>query len=125
MNKKWSLAIIILVLLHGFGTSALSGAITSLNTQSTDQYDMVIIAPNGFSDELQPLIDHKNAINLSTTIKTIEDIYLEYPGRDKSEQIKYFIKDALDQWNITFVLLVGGANQLPTLISQSFGNRYL
>ncbi len=29
-------------------------------------------------------------------------------GRDKPEQIKYFIKDAIETYNITFVLLVGG-----------------
>jgi hypothetical protein len=71
-------------------------------------YDMVIIAPSAFSDALQPLIDHKNTYGVETTLKTTEDIYTEYTGFDKAEQIKYFIKDALEQWNITYVLLAGG-----------------
>ena len=73
-----------------------------------DLYDMVIIAPEKFSEPLQPLIDHKNAYGVNTILKTTEKIYGEYTGRDKPEQIKYFIKDAKETWNITYVLLVGG-----------------
>ncbi len=71
-------------------------------------YDMVIIAPSAFSTALQPLIEHKNTYGIETTLKTVEDIYAEYDGFDKAEQVKYFIKDALEQWNIKYVLLVGG-----------------
>jgi hypothetical protein len=72
------------------------------------EYKLVIIAPAKFSSALQPLIDHKIAKGISTTLKTTEDIYKEYTGYDKPEQIKYFIKDALETWNTTYVLLVGG-----------------
>jgi hypothetical protein len=78
-----------------------------------DQYDMVIIAPSTFSDELQPLIDHKNSRGVGTILKTTEEIYGEYMGRDAPEKIKYFIKDAIENWGIKFVLLVGGAAQVP------------
>jgi hypothetical protein len=73
-----------------------------------DQYDMVIITPEKFVSNLQPLVDHKNNHGIHTTIKTTEAIYTEYEGRDKAEQIKYFIKDAIEQFNIRYVLLVGG-----------------
>lgn len=73
-----------------------------------DMYDMVIIAPDIFSDALQPLIDHKIDHGLSTILKTTEEIYNEYSGQDQQEQIKYFIKDAKEQWGVTYVLLVGG-----------------
>jgi Peptidase family C25/PKD domain len=78
-----------------------------------DGYDMVIIAPSEFSLNLQPLIDHKNSHGVQTILKTTEEIYGEYEGRDETEQIKYFIKNAIENWNIRFVLLVGGAEQLP------------
>ncbi|MCK4225039.1 MAG: peptidase C25 [candidate division Zixibacteria bacterium] len=78
-----------------------------------DDYDMVIIAPSMFSEELQPLIDHKNSRGVQTILKTTEEIYAEYMGRDEPEQIKYFIKDAIETWGVRFVLLVGGASQLP------------
>lgn len=73
------------------------------------EYQLVIIAPAKFSSALQPLIDHKILKGISTTLKTTEDIYSEYTtGYDKPEQIKLFIKDALETWNTTYVLLVGG-----------------
>jgi len=72
------------------------------------EYDLVIIAPSIFSSELQELTNHKNSFGMNTILKTTEDIYGEYSGVDKPEQIKYFIKDALDTWNIKYVLLVGG-----------------
>jgi hypothetical protein len=70
--------------------------------------DMVIIAPSEFSNNLTALINHKNDHGIKTLLKTTEDIYLEYSGLDKPEKIKYFIKDALEQWGIKYVLLVGG-----------------
>jgi hypothetical protein len=75
--------------------------------QKTD-YDLAIISPESFSDALQPLIEHKNSYGVKTVLKTIEEIYSEYNGFDTAEQVKYFIKDALEQWNIKYVLLVGG-----------------
>ena len=77
-------------------------------TSTTAEYDLVIIAPSKFTNELQPLVDHKIAHGVKTILKTTEDIYAAYSGRDKSEQIKYFIKDAKETWGITYVLLVGG-----------------
>ena len=75
-----------------------------------DPYDMVIIAPEKFSTALQPLLDHKNDNGVKTFLKTAEDIYDEYTGIDKAEQIKYFIKDTIENNDITYVLLVGGKN---------------
>ena len=78
------------------------------NKMMLTDYDMVIIAPEKFSASIQPLIDHKNSHGILTFLKTTENIYNEYGGRDKAEQIKYFIKDALEQSNISYVLLIGG-----------------
>ncbi|MBS3778419.1 MAG: peptidase C25, partial [Candidatus Thermoplasmatota archaeon] len=74
----------------------------------TSTYDLVIIAPNEFSTALQPLIDHKNNRGIETTLKTTEGIYAEYDGIDEAEQIKYFIKDAVETWGTSYVLLIGG-----------------
>jgi len=74
----------------------------------TTTYNLVVIAPSKFTGELQRLVDHKNSLGVKTILKTTEDIYDEYSGVDKPEQIKYFIKDAIETWNITYVLLVGG-----------------
>ncbi len=74
-----------------------------------DIYDLVIITPSKFEQELQPLIDHKISKGMNTTLKTTEDIYVEYTdGRDKQENIKLYIKDAIEELGISYVLLVGG-----------------
>jgi len=73
-----------------------------------EEYDMVIIAPSKFVSALEPLVEHKNNHGIETFIATTEEIYGNYSGRDHAEQIKYFIKDAIENHNIRFVLLVGG-----------------
>jgi Peptidase family C25/Propeptide_C25 len=79
----------------------------------SDQYDLVIISPSEFSNELQPLIDHKISMGVNTTLKTTEEIYSEYSGFDNAEKIKYFIKDAVETLGIDYVLLIGSINKLP------------
>jgi hypothetical protein len=113
--KKYVLLVIGILIICGIETSALSGINLKTTFQgfSNEEYDMIIISPNLFSTALQPLIDHKNSRNVKTILMTTEEIYNSYPGRDKPEQIKYFIKNALDTWGITYVMLVGGANQIP------------
>ncbi len=72
------------------------------------QYQLLIIAPPEFKDALQPLVDHKNKIGIATILKTTDEIYSSYNGRDEPEKIKYAIKDAIEQYGIKYVLLVGG-----------------
>ena len=78
-----------------------------------EEYNLLIISPSEFSNELQPLIYHKDNYGIGTLIKTTEEIYNEYNGYDEAEEIKYFIKDALDNYGIEYVLLIGGIEKLP------------
>jgi hypothetical protein len=80
---------------------------------TADEYDLVIIAPDQFSSSLQLLIDHKNRYGVRTFLKTTEEIYNEYEGRDNAEQIKYFIKDAIETYGISYVFLVGNIDLVP------------
>jgi len=82
------------------------------------KYDLVIIAPRRFSYRLKPLVEHKNKMGLNTTLKTTESIYREAltgkyisRGVDKAEKIKLFIHWAKENWDIDYVLLVGGKKQ--------------
>ncbi len=115
MNKIISILLTIILVFGSFVTCVTSENIMKTNSYEKihEDYDMVIISPIIFSSTLQTLIDHKNDRNFYTFLKTTEDIYNEYTGRDKPEQIKYFIKDAIESWNISYVLLVGGAAQIP------------
>jgi hypothetical protein len=73
-----------------------------------DEYDLVIIAPPRFSSGLGKLVNHKNDNNVRTMLKTTKDIYKEFQGFDKPEQIKKFIQYAKENYNVSYVLLVGG-----------------
>ena len=78
-----------------------------------DEYDLLIICPSKFEDELQELKLHKESYGIKTTIMTTDDIYRRYNGRDEQEKIKYAIKDAIEKYGIKYVLLVGDANLIP------------
>lgn len=83
-------------------------------------YDLVIITPSEFSDYLQPLVSHKNNHGMETNLILLEDIYSNFSGRDKAEQIKWFLTYALDTWNIKYALLVGDINKLPIRSVKSY-----
>lgn len=72
-------------------------------------YDLLILAPAEFETALQPLVDHKNSFGMNTTLVTLESIYSEITeGRDDAENVKLYIKKAIEDYGITYVLLVGG-----------------
>ncbi len=84
----------------------------------TEEYDMIIICKDSYAKTLEPLVTHKNTHGIQTKLIAVSDIYsgTYFPaeGRDKPEQIKYFIKNAKETWNITYVMLVGNYTQVPT-----------
>jgi len=76
-----------------------------------DVYDMVIITAEKFQAKAQELADHKNSVGVETTVETVENILSDpdySSGRDDAEKIKLFVKDALEEWGIHYVLLFGG-----------------
>ncbi len=87
-----------------------------------DVYDLVIISPSEFLNELQPLVSHKNNYGVETIIKTTEAIYSEYDGFDEAEEIKYFIKDTIEDWGADYILLVGSIDKLP--IRTTYGGNW-
>jgi len=110
---KKIIPIIVLGILVLSGLQAYAENITIENDINSNEcpeteYDLVIIAPRIFSWDLQRLITHKNDTGIKTILKTTEEIYKDGDGVDQPEQIKYFIKHALEEWNISYVLLVGG-----------------
>ncbi len=78
-----------------------------------DEYDLIIIAPKEYSNAIQPLISHKENYNIKTLFKSTEDIYLEYTGRDEPEKIKYFIKETVENFGASYILLIGSIYKLP------------
>ena len=84
-------------------------------------FDLLIISPNEFKTSLQNLVSHKNLMNVSSKLVTLKEIYngeyFDMQGYDEQEQIKYFIKNAIETWEITSVLLVGSAEIIPTRLT--------
>jgi len=112
MKKIVPLLVIVSLTLSGF-VGLTNGYRITDHSCIDDSIDMVIIAPELFSSNIQPLIKHKNCYEIVTILKTVESIYDEYDGRDEPEQIKYFIKDAIEEWNINYVLIIGSKNFIP------------
>jgi hypothetical protein len=81
-------------------------------------YNFVIITPNDYIAQLGSLVSHKNGIGIPTKLVTLNDIYtgtyFTVQGRDNQEKIKYFIKNAIEQWSTNAVMLVGGNQKFPT-----------
>jgi hypothetical protein len=77
-----------------------------------DAYDLVIITPGEWSDNLEPLALHKETHGIATKIFSLAEIYggthFTVQGRDDAEKVKYFVKDAIENWGISYVMLVGG-----------------
>ncbi len=112
-EKGFAFIVIGLLICSGLG-------LLPTQTQATinnSRYDFIIITPVDFSNELQPLVTHKEQHAISTKIVTLDDIYdsVYFPtqGRDDAEKIKYFIKNAHENWGIRYVMLVGGKEEVP------------
>jgi hypothetical protein len=77
-----------------------------------EDYDLLIISPNTWEEALQPLIAHKENHGITTKLVCLECIergeHFPSQGRDDAEKVKYFIKNAVEEWGINYVLLVGG-----------------
>ncbi len=74
-----------------------------------EEYQMLIITPQKFSEKLERLVAHKNSIGIKTLMKTTKQIYSQYSsGRDNQEKIKMCIYDMKETYNISYVLLAGG-----------------
>ena len=83
---------------------------TQQNKQENPSFDLLIITPQRFSSYLDSLVKHKQNTGIQTKLTIVEDIYQQQSnnGRDNAEKVKYYIKEAKEQWNISYVLLVGG-----------------
>ncbi len=86
---------------------------STFHDSNFEDYDLVIICPDTFSENLDPLVDHKNSCGVNTKLVTLQEIYSQFYGRDNCEKIKFFIKDAVDNCNTKYVLLVGDIKKLP------------
>jgi len=89
-----------------------------------DEYQFIVLAPDEYSDELSTLVSHKNGRGISTIFVSLTDItsgtYFPATGRDTQEKIKYFIKNAIENWGTSNVLLVGSSQKFPNRVTHVY-----
>lgn len=89
-----------------------------------ETYDFLILGPSDYSNEIEPLVSHKISRNISTIFVPLNFVYsgMYFPpqGRDDQEKIKYFIKQAIEEWDIKNVMLLGGSDEFPARITHVF-----
>ncbi|MBU0497397.1 MAG: hypothetical protein KKC68_08415, partial [Candidatus Thermoplasmatota archaeon] len=112
LKKIFGISVIFLIVLSNGSFSVIGISFFSpiLKSHNNNTYDLLIITPSLFAYHLKPLVQHKNKIGVKTILITLKDVYdkMYWYGRDEQEKIKYYIKTAYDEWNISYVLLVGG-----------------
>ncbi|UCC31945.1 MAG: hypothetical protein JSU86_06635, partial [Phycisphaerales bacterium] len=81
---------------------------TTRYTPLTEAGDMLIICHDAWLPNIQPLVDHKNGLNIHTTAVGVSTI-----GNNPSS-IKAYIQNAYDTSDLAFVLLVGDANEVAS-----------
>ena len=70
--------------------------------------DLLIICHDAWLANVQPLVDHKNAIGINTTAIGVSTI------GNNSNSIKSHIQDVYDNSDLAFVLLVGDGSEVDT-----------
>jgi hypothetical protein len=77
-----------------------------------DEHDLLVVCPRAWEASLERLEEHKESHGIATQVVCMECIkageYFPAEGRDDAETLKYFIKNAVEEWGIEYVLLVGG-----------------
>ena len=86
-----------------------------INFDHGDRYDpidesgeMLVIAHDAWTANMQPFVTHKNSIGINTTMVTVSSV-----GNNTSD-IEDYIQDVYDNRDLAFVLLVGDGSQVAT-----------
>lgn len=105
-NKSYIIIVTVMMVVQSL-------VVTLADADPGPDYDLLIITPAEFQDELIPLQQFKDATGRPSVIVTLEYIYTHYTGVDEAEEIKKCIADYETNHNIQYVLLVGDVDKLP------------
>lgn len=113
MNSKKTLitAILLALVLLLVPTAALARD----NAGAASQYKLLIIAPNEFIDELEPLQRFKDCTGRPTMLLSLEAVYANFgdANSDKAEKVKLCIAHYEEHNNVEYVMLVGDVDKFP------------
>ena len=77
-------------------------------------YKWVAITKQDWVPLVQPLADVRTAKGLPAYVASVEWIYANFPGADKPEQIRNFMKQAYENWGVQYLLIAGDILAVPT-----------
>jgi uncharacterized membrane protein len=81
-------------------------------------YDLLVLHPDLYGNATAPYITHREATGWRVKNVSLSEIYSNKifnisTGRDNQEKIKLFIKQALENWTISYVVIVGDEDKFP------------
>ncbi|MDO9575780.1 MAG: C25 family cysteine peptidase, partial [bacterium] len=83
-------------------------------------YEYLIITSEHLAPYFQPLAEWKTKKGVPARIKTVEEIYNNYDGRDNQEKIREFIKSQHQDSGVVWVLLGGDVDIIPSRVAFAF-----
>jgi hypothetical protein len=83
------------------------------DSKSYEKIDMAIITAEKFVDNFEKYRLFKAKQGVQTVIKTVEEIYSEYPGESRVIKIREYIKDKYAGNDLEYVLIGGGYDIVP------------
>jgi hypothetical protein len=120
MSRKRSIIYISLILLFGFLINIIpikaeippGPAIPEFSLNG--KVDYLIITTDKFHEEVEPISIWKTQKGLSTELKTVQEIEIEYSGANLGEKIKNCINEYYQNNDTKWVLLAGDHPRLPS-----------
>jgi hypothetical protein len=89
--------------------------------------EYVIVTSDALEEEFEALAQWKTEKGVQAVVRTVEWIDQTYPnGIDRAERVRFFIRDAYQNWDTLFVLLGGDSDVVPlrfaytTLLGEEF-----
>ncbi|TKJ42107.1 hypothetical protein CEE37_00060 [candidate division LCP-89 bacterium B3_LCP] len=78
----------------------------------TDFWNLLVITGSALVNDYQEFIDYKNRSGIRTTVETVEDIYINFPGDDFQEKIRNCIIEYYSNNGISYVFLCGDVDYI-------------
>jgi len=93
--------------------TAFGGMRFSSSSLQQEDPKYVIVTPSAFSSAVESFATWKEQLGFSVQKTTLEYIYNNFPGRDKAEKLREFIKESYYTNGSEYYLLVGDSDVCP------------